>query len=114
MRPRATSIKLLELLSQMLPLNEADYKLRLEVARLRELNGDQRGAADALDQAMYINPFDIAVHQHLAELLHATGDRTKAIRERQAVVALNLGIAPKRCTSSRSRTMKPVTKLMRA
>jgi len=50
--------------------------------------GDNKGAAAALDAAIYINPFEMPVHQRLAELAKAAGDPKMAVRERRAVVAL--------------------------
>ena len=45
--------------------------------------------ADALERSIYIEPFDIAVHQRLAVLYSTLGNRAKLIRERRAIVALN-------------------------
>jgi Tfp pilus assembly protein PilF len=50
--------------------------------------GDAKGAVDALDRAMFINPFDAGTHQRLAELSRASGDKRLVVRERQAIVAL--------------------------
>jgi hypothetical protein len=50
--------------------------------------GDAKGAAEALDRAMFINPFDPATHRRLAELAGAAGDKQLAVRERMAIVAL--------------------------
>jgi tetratricopeptide (TPR) repeat protein len=69
--------------------DESDFGTRLELARVLEAGGDLRGAADALDDAIYVNPFDVAVHQHLAELAEQLGDHARDVRERTAVVALN-------------------------
>src|SRR4029077_11081486 len=43
---------------------------------------------DALDRAMFVNPFDVAMHQKLAELSHTAGDKQRTVRERAAIVAL--------------------------
>ena len=37
---------------------------------------------------MFINPFEPPMHQRLAELYRAAGDRKKVVRERRALVAL--------------------------
>jgi Tfp pilus assembly protein PilF len=37
---------------------------------------------------MFINPFDAATHQRLAELARTAGDKQLAVRERAAIVAL--------------------------
>jgi len=50
--------------------------------------GDAKGASEALDRAMFINPFDPATHQRLAELARLAGDKQLAVRERAAIGAL--------------------------
>ena len=50
--------------------------------------GDRRGAAAALERAVWISPYDPAIHVRLAEHLAATGDKAKVVRERRAIVAL--------------------------
>ena len=57
-------------------------------SRLRVQFGDSAGAADALDRALYIDPYDITVHQRLADLYRGLKERENAVRERRAVVAL--------------------------
>ena len=47
-----------------------------------------QGTVAALEQAMYISPYDLATHEQLAQLYAAAGNRAGAIRERQAIVAL--------------------------
>jgi Tfp pilus assembly protein PilF len=37
---------------------------------------------------MFVNPFDVGMHQKLAELSHAAGDKQRTVRERAAIVAL--------------------------
>ncbi len=69
-------------------LTETNYKALLKLADLEQGLGDAKAAADALDRAMFINPFDVAMHQRLAELSRAAGDRAKVVRERAAIVAL--------------------------
>jgi tetratricopeptide (TPR) repeat protein len=69
-------------------LTETNAKALLTLADLRESLGDPQGAADALDRAMYINPFDPAMHQRLATLSREAGEHAREVRERDAVVAL--------------------------
>jgi tetratricopeptide (TPR) repeat protein len=69
-------------------LTETNAKALLTLADLRESLGDPKGAADALDRAMYINPFDPAMHQRLATLSREAGEHAREVREREAVVAL--------------------------
>jgi tetratricopeptide (TPR) repeat protein len=51
--------------------------------------GDDAGAADVLERAMYIHPYDAAIHDRMAALYAETGRHAKAVRERRAIVALN-------------------------
>ncbi|MGH7448992.1 MAG: tetratricopeptide repeat protein, partial [Longimicrobiales bacterium] len=68
---------------------ESDYDSHIALAALLERTGDSRGAADMLERAMYIHPYDAAVHERMAGIYAATGQHAKAVRERRAVVALN-------------------------
>ncbi len=70
-------------------INERHYKAHIELADILESLGDHQGSAEALDRALYIDPFDIAVHARLAELYARIGEPAKVIRERVAVVALD-------------------------
>ncbi len=69
--------------------DEAAYATRLELADVLEKAGDVRGAERALEDAIYVNPFEVAVHEHLARLAEQATDHDTDIRERQAVLALN-------------------------
>jgi tetratricopeptide (TPR) repeat protein len=80
--------KAAEVLGRAVTLTEADYKGLLQLAELLQPLGDLRGAADALERAIYINPFDDVLHRRLAELYRGI-DPKKVVRERLAVVALN-------------------------
>ena len=68
---------------------ESDYDSHLELADLLEAAGDARGAADMLERAMYIHPYDAAVHERMAVLYAQTDQHAKAVRERRALLALN-------------------------
>jgi tetratricopeptide (TPR) repeat protein len=67
-----------------------DDEARLKAAS--EANNYDRlvaqGTAEALELAMYISPYDMAAHEKLAALYASAGNRAGAIRERQAIVAL--------------------------
>jgi cellulose synthase operon protein C len=69
-------------------LTETNFKALMTLADLLQSLGDAAGAADALDRAMFVNPFDMAMHQRLAELSRTAGDKAKVVRERAAIVAL--------------------------
>ncbi|MEP6496232.1 MAG: tetratricopeptide repeat protein [bacterium] len=75
-------------LMQWTSLTETNFKALTTLADLLQGLGDSRGAADALDRAMFINPFDPALHVRLAELAKAAGDKQRTVRERAAIVAL--------------------------
>jgi tetratricopeptide (TPR) repeat protein len=77
-----------EVLAKWTSLTETNGKALLKLADLLESLGDAKGAADALEGAMFVNPFDMAMHQRLATLAKAAGDKKKVVRERAAVVAL--------------------------
>lgn len=70
-------------------LAETDVDANIELARLRVALGDSTGAATALERAIWIHPYDPAVHSRLAELLVARRDFAGAARERAAIVALD-------------------------
>jgi tetratricopeptide (TPR) repeat protein len=68
--------------------NENHYAAHLDLADVLQALGDDAGAAAILDRAMYISPYDPAMHTRLAALYSKTGNRPRAVRERRAVVAL--------------------------
>lgn len=55
-------------------------------ARLRREIGDAPGAAAALGRAIWIAPYDAAIHAELAELADQAGNFALALRERRAVL----------------------------
>ena len=61
---------------------------QLLLGRLREQRGDVTGAAQALEQSVWIWPYDAAVHAKLAGFYEQTRDTRRAVRERRAVLAL--------------------------
>ncbi len=77
-----------EVLTKWTSLTETNVKALTRLSSLLEQLGDARGAADALDRAMYINPFDMEMHRKLAALATASGDKARVVRERSAIVAL--------------------------
>ncbi len=77
-----------DVLTKWTTLTETNAKALITLSELLEQLGDAKGAADALDRAMFVNPFDMAMHQRLATLARAAGDKQMVVREREAVVAL--------------------------
>lgn len=85
----ADSTKMLAVLKDMVKYGITEYEPHLMLAGQLQARGDFAGAADALERAMHINPFDAAVHERMAELYARVGDKTKVVRERRALVGLN-------------------------
>jgi cellulose synthase operon protein C len=75
-------------LNEHVARNERDYDAHIALATLLEEQGDLRGAADILERAMYIHPYDAAVHDRMAKLYAATDQHAKTVRERRAILAL--------------------------
>lgn len=80
--------KQVDVLTKWTSLTETNSKALVTLADLLESLGDARGAADALDRAIYVNPFDVNMHQRLAGLARTAGDKARVVRERMAIVAL--------------------------
>lgn len=76
-------------LAEYTALNETDYEANLVQAGILEQLGDRAGSQAALERAVWIHPYDPAVHERLATLYSAAGDHRRAVRERGAVVALD-------------------------
>ena len=75
-------------LAKLTSLTETNLPALIELAMVEEKLGDLKAAADAIDRAMYINPFDANLHKQLADIAHGLGDKPREIRERAAIVAL--------------------------
>ena len=86
---RGDTARLVALLADMVKYGETSYEPHIELAHLLEARGDLAGAADAFERAMFINPFDIATHEHMADLFKRIGDKSLVVRERRAIVGLN-------------------------
>jgi tetratricopeptide (TPR) repeat protein len=76
-------------LTAMTAINERSYDARVALADVRLALGDSAGAADALDQAMYVDPTSPGLHQRLADLAEALHRPSLAVREWRALVALD-------------------------
>ena len=68
--------------------DERHLEAHLKLAELLEQSGDRAGAANALERAQYIWPYDRALHERLAVLAESTGSHARAVRERRAILAL--------------------------
>jgi tetratricopeptide (TPR) repeat protein len=76
-------------LEKMIAINAEHYEAHLQLAKLRAESGDIAGAADALERAIYIYPYDIQLHQDLAQYQARLGIWDKVARERRALLALD-------------------------
>ncbi|NIP59111.1 MAG: tetratricopeptide repeat protein [Gemmatimonadetes bacterium] len=75
-------------LASLRSVNESHLPGALLEARVREERVDYAGAAAALERALEIAPLEVEVHERLAGVYGRLGRRDDAVREREAVVAL--------------------------
>jgi tetratricopeptide (TPR) repeat protein len=76
-------------LQRLTAITDSHYQAQLELSRQLEDAGDLAGAAAALEAALYISPFEPAVHERLAALHARLGDPVGVVRARRALVALD-------------------------
>jgi Flp pilus assembly protein TadD len=76
-------------LARLNALSESNWDALMAEADVESSLGDPSRAAWALKRSIQVYPYDADVHERLAELEGDLGDRFGAVRERQAVVALN-------------------------
>ncbi len=76
-------------LERLNALSESNYDALLEEAALDEALGHLADAANALEKANQVFPYEIDVHQRLARIAERAGERELAVLERKAVVALD-------------------------
>ncbi|MEX0907840.1 MAG: tetratricopeptide repeat protein, partial [Gemmatimonadota bacterium] len=76
-------------LREQVARNETDYDAHIALADVLGQLGDSAAAADVLERAMYIYPYDPAVHERMAVLYAATDRHDKVVRERRALLALD-------------------------
>ncbi|MFN8667723.1 MAG: tetratricopeptide repeat protein [Gemmatimonadaceae bacterium] len=69
--------------------NELAFDANVQLAALAQARRDSAGSAAALERTLFISPFDLGIHERLAEQAGRMGRHTVAIRERQAVLALD-------------------------
>ncbi len=75
-------------LGRLTSLNESHYEAFLQQGKLLGELGNVDGAAAAMDAAVLIYPFEIELHDRLAQAHADRGDAAGAVRERRAIVAL--------------------------
>jgi tetratricopeptide (TPR) repeat protein len=76
-------------LAALTAISDSHYRAHVLLAKLREEAGDFAGAVEVLDRALYISPFDPAVHERMAALYARRGDRPGVVRARRSLVALD-------------------------
>jgi tetratricopeptide (TPR) repeat protein len=86
---RGDQEKLLALLTDLIKYGDARYEPHITLANLLEARGNLVAAGDVFERAMFVNPFDIATHEHMADLYRRAGDKARVVRERRAIVGLN-------------------------
>jgi tetratricopeptide (TPR) repeat protein len=85
---RGETQKAADALARLTSLDESHYLPLLQLAELRTELGDVDGAAEAMDAAVLIYPYEVDLHDRLAEAHEARGDATGEVRERRAILAL--------------------------
>ena len=75
-------------LQQLTALNESHYEAFLQLGELQIDAREVDESAAALDAAVLIYPYEIELHERLAEAHTKRGDFAGAVRERRAIVAL--------------------------
>ncbi|MGE0441540.1 MAG: tetratricopeptide repeat protein [Gemmatimonadales bacterium] len=88
-KDKGDDARALEYLSRVTRYNESQYEANRLEAELRTAKGDAAGAFAALERAIYISPYDPAVHAAAAVAAAAAGNQAAAVRERRAVLALD-------------------------
>ena len=69
--------------------DESDTTPHLAMSRIHAKQGRLDAAADELERAIWIDPFELAWHERLAAWSTSLGTKERAVRERRAVVALD-------------------------
>jgi tetratricopeptide (TPR) repeat protein len=75
-------------LARLTALDESHYEALLQLAELRTELGDAAGSAEAMDAAVLIYPYEVELHDRLAQAHEDRGDAIGAVRERRAILAL--------------------------
>jgi tetratricopeptide (TPR) repeat protein len=87
-RQKGDTAKALEYLTRATRIQESNLEANKLEGELLARAGQAKDAAAAYERAIFITPYEPAIHVALAEAAAAAGDHRTAVRERQAVVAL--------------------------
>jgi tetratricopeptide (TPR) repeat protein len=79
----------IDTLKKYMTYSETGFKASLKLAELLLEAGDPAGARHALEGAMFIRPMDMEEHQRLGDLLLSQKIYPPAVREFEALLALN-------------------------
>jgi tetratricopeptide (TPR) repeat protein len=77
-----------EQLKRMVAINADSYDTHTTLGRMLKALGDEAGAADVLSRAVYIYPYNPALHEELATLHEGLENWGMAVRARESVLAL--------------------------
>ena len=83
---RAKAISMLKVVTLS---DESAYDANVQLATLLLTANDSSGAMDAMERAVFINPFPAELHRAFADLAGARRDHVRHVREREALVALD-------------------------
>ena len=79
----------IDTLKKLMTYSETAFKASLKLAELLQEAGDPAGARRALEGAMFVRPLDMEEHQKLGDLLLNQKLYAPAVREFEALLALN-------------------------
>src|SRR6185436_586999 len=79
----------IDTLKKLMVYSEVAFSASVKLSDLLQEAGDSAGARRALEGAMYIRPLDIEEHQKLGDLLLSQKQYAPAVREFEALLALN-------------------------
>ena len=80
----------IETLTRFLSYSESAYNAYLKVARLMKESGDETGALEMLERALFIHPLDLEGHRELGAIFLEGEQFDEAAREYEALLALNV------------------------
>jgi tetratricopeptide (TPR) repeat protein len=86
---RGDSAKAMQKLKVVTLADESAYDANTQLAALALAVRDTATALEALERAVFINPFPAEIHQSLAILAEAQNNHAVRVREREALVALD-------------------------
>jgi tetratricopeptide (TPR) repeat protein len=89
-KKRGETEKANEMLTELVSINSNHYDAHIELAELKRQMNDERGSAEVLERAMYIYPYEVSTHRQMAESYRGLEDYDKLIRERKALVAIEV------------------------